>query len=161
MGRIIRVTGPLVVADEMRGSRMYEVVRVGELGLIGEIIRLEGDKAVIQVYEETAGVKPGEPVVGTGASLSVELGPGLLTSIYDGIQRPLEILREKSGDFIGRGITAPALPRDKKWHFTPKVKVGDKVVSGDIIGVVPETSIIEHKIMVPPGIEGEIVEIAE
>ena len=161
MGKVIRVTGPLVVADDMRGARMYEVVKVGELGLIGEIIRLEGDKAVIQVYEETAGLKPGEPVIGTGASLSVELGPGLLTSIYDGIQRPLEVLREKSGDFIARGLTAPALPRDKKWHFTPKVKVGDKVVAGDIIGVVPETSLIEHKIMVPPGIEGEIVEIAE
>nr|WP_228359804.1 MULTISPECIES: ATP synthase subunit A [Thermococcus] len=159
MGKIVRVTGPLVVADEMRGSRMYEVVRVGELGLIGEIIRLEGDKAVIQVYEETAGIKPGEPVMGTGASLSVELGPGLLTSIYDGIQRPLEILRSQSGDFIGRGLTAPALSRDKKWHFTPKVKVGDKVVGGDIIGVVPETSIIEHKIMIPPEIEGEIIEI--
>jgi len=159
MGKIVRVTGPLVVADEMRGSRMYEVVRVGELGLIGEIIRLEGDKAVIQVYEETAGIKPGEPVIGTGASLSVELGPGLLTSIYDGIQRPLEILRSQSGDFIGRGLTAPALSRDKKWHFTPKVKVGDKVVGGDVIGVVPETSIIEHKIMIPPGIEGEIIEI--
>nr|WP_200956728.1 ATP synthase subunit A [Thermococcus barophilus] len=161
MGKVIRVTGPLVVADNMRGARMYEVVKVGELGLIGEIIRLEGDKAVIQVYEETAGLKPGEPVIGTGTSLSVELGPGLLTSIYDGIQRPLEILREKSGDFIARGLTAPALPRDKKWHFTPKVKVGDKVVSGDIIGEVPETSLIVHKIMVPPGIEGEIVEIAE
>ena len=161
MGKIIRVTGPLVVADGMRGSRMYEVVRVGELGLIGEIIRLEGDTAVIQVYEETAGIKPGEPVIGTGASLSVELGPGLLTSIYDGIQRPLEILREKSGDFIARGLTAPALDREKKWHFTPKVKVGDKVVGGDILGVVPETSLIEHKIMVPPHVEGEIVEIAE
>nr|WP_202795442.1 ATP synthase subunit A [Thermococcus barophilus] len=161
MGKVIRVTGPLVVADNMRGARMYEVVKVGELGLIGEIIRLEGDKAVIQVYEETAGLKPGEPVIGTGASLSVELGPGLLTSIYDGIQRPLEVLREKSGDFIARGLTAPALPRDKKWHFTPKVKVGDKVVSGDIIGEVPETSLIVHKIMIPPGIEGEIVEIAE
>ncbi|AFK21935.1 V-type ATP synthase subunit A [Pyrococcus sp. ST04] len=160
-GRIIRVTGPLVVADGMKGAKMYEVVRVGELGLIGEIIRLEGDKAVIQVYEETAGLRPGEPVMGTGSSLSVELGPGLLTSIYDGIQRPLEVLREKSGDFIARGITAPALPRDKKWHFIPKVKVGDKVVGGDIIGEVPETSIIVHKIMVPPGIEGEIVEIAE
>ena len=160
-GRIIRVTGPLVVADGMKGAKMYEVVRVGELGLIGEIIRLEGDKAVIQVYEETAGVRPGEPVVGTGASLSVELGPGLLTSIYDGIQRPLEVIREKTGDFIARGVTAPALPRDKKWHFIPKAKVGDKVVGGDIIGEVPETSIIVHKIMVPPGIEGEIVEIAE
>ncbi|AEC51752.1 V-type ATP synthase subunit A [Pyrococcus sp. NA2] len=160
-GEIIRVTGPLVVAKGMKGAKMYEVVRVGELGLIGEIIRLEGDKAVIQVYEETAGVRPGEPVIGTGSSLSVELGPGLLTSIYDGIQRPLEVIREKTGDFITRGVTAPALPRDKKWHFIPKVKVGDKVVGGDIIGEVPETSIIVHKIMVPPGIEGEIVEIAE
>ncbi len=161
MGRIIRVTGPLVVADGMKGSKMYEVVRVGEMGLIGEIIRLEGDRAVIQVYEETAGVKPGEPVEGTGTSLAVELGPGLLTSIYDGIQRPLEILRTKSGDFIARGLTAPALPRDKRWHFTPKVKVGDRVVGGDVLGVVPETSIIEHRVLVPPGVEGEVVEIAE
>ncbi|CAI1492526.1 V-type ATP synthase alpha chain [Thermococcus nautili] len=161
MGRIIRVTGPLVVADGMRGSKMYEVVRVGEMGLIGEIIRLEGDKAVIQVYEETAGIRPGEPVEGTGSSLSVELGPGLLTSMYDGIQRPLEKLRELSGDFIARGLTAPALPRDKKWHFTPTVKVGDKVTGGDVLGTVPETSIIEHKILVPPWVEGEIVEIAE
>jgi len=160
MGRIIRVTGPLVVADGMKGSKMYEVVRVGEMGLIGEIIRLEGDRAVIQVYEETAGVKPGEPVEGTGTSLAVELGPGLLTSIYDGIQRPLEILRAKSGDFIARGLTAPALPRDKKWHFTPKVKVGDRVTGGDVLGVVPETSIIEHRVLVPPGVEGEVVEIA-
>ncbi len=151
MGRIIRVTGPLVVADGMKGSKMYEVVRVGEMGLIGEIIRLEGDKAVIQVYEETAGIRPGEPVEGTGASLSVELGPGLLTAMYDGIQRPLNVLRELSGDFIARGLTAPALPRDKKWHFTPKVKVGDKVTGGDILGVVPETSIIEHRILVPRG----------
>ncbi|WP_099209544.1 ATP synthase subunit A [Thermococcus henrietii] len=161
MGRIIRVTGPLVVADGMRGSKMYEVVRVGEMGLIGEIIRLEGDTAVIQVYEETSGIKPGEPVEGTGSSLSVELGPGLLTSMYDGIQRPLEKLRELSGDFIARGLTAPALPRDKKWHFTPTVKVGDKVTGGDVLGTVPETSIIEHKILVPPWVEGEIVEIAE
>jgi len=161
MGKIIRVTGPLVVADEMRGSKMYEVVKVGEMGLIGEIIRLEGDTAVIQVYEETAGIRPGEPVTGTNASLSVELGPGLLTSIYDGIQRPLESLREKSGDFISRGLSAPALPRDKKWKFTPKAKVGDKVVGGDVLGVVPETSLIEHKIMVPPGVEGELIEIAE
>ncbi|NJD98792.1 ATP synthase subunit A [Thermococcus sp. LS1] len=161
MGRIIRVTGPLVVADDMKGAKMYEVVRVGEMGLIGEIIRLEGDKAVIQVYEETAGIRPGEPVEGTGASLSVELGPGLLTAMYDGIQRPLNVLRDLSGDFIARGLTAPALPRDKKWHFTPKAKVGDKVVGGDILGVVPETSIIEHRILVPPWVEGEIVEIAE
>ncbi|WP_297091129.1 ATP synthase subunit A [Thermococcus sp.] len=161
MGRIIRVTGPLVVADGMKGSKMYEVVRVGEMGLIGEIIRLEGDKAVIQVYEETAGIRPGEPVEGTGASLSVELGPGLLTAMYDGIQRPLEVLRELSGDFIARGLTAPALPRDKKWHFTPKVKVGDKVTGGDILGVVPETSIIEHRVLVPPWVEGEVIEIVE
>ncbi len=161
MGRIIRVTGPLVVADGMKGSKMYEVVRVGEMGLIGEIIRLEDDKAVIQVYEETAGIRPGEPVEGTGASLSVELGPGLLTAMYDGIQRPLEVLRELSGDFIARGLTAPALPRDKKWHFTPKVKVGDKVTGGDILGVVPETSIIEHRVLVPPWVEGEVIEIVE
>ena len=161
MGKIIRVTGPLVVADEMKGSKMYEMVRVGEMGLIGEIIRLEGDKAVIQVYEETAGIKPGEPVEGTGASLSVELGPGLLTAMYDGIQRPLEVLRELSGDFIARGLTAPALPRDKKWHFTPTVKVGDKVTGGDVLGTVPETNIIEHKILVPPWVEGEVVEVVE
>ncbi len=161
MGRIIRVTGPLVVADGMRGSKMYEVVKVGEIGLIGEIIRLEGDKAVIQAYEETSGIKPGEEVVGTGASLSVELGPGLLTAMYDGIQRPLEVLRDKSGDFIARGLTAPALPRDKKWHFTPSVKPGDRVTGGDIIGSVPETGIIEHRILVPPGIEGEIVSVAD
>ncbi len=131
-----------------------------------EIIRLEGDRAVIQVYEETSGIRPGEPVEGTGASLSVELGPpGLLTSMYDGIQRPpLEALRKLSGDFIARGgLTAPPLPRDKKWHFTPKVKVGgDRVTGGDVLGVVPETSIIEHRILVPPGgVEGEVVEIAE
>ncbi|WP_297418626.1 ATP synthase subunit A [Thermococcus sp.] len=161
MGRIIRVTGPLVVADGMKGSKMYEVVRVGEMGLIGEIIRLESDRAVIQVYEETAGIRPGEPVEGTGASLSVELGPGLLTAMYDGIQRPLNTLRDLSGDFIARGLTAPALPRDKKWHFMPKVKVGDRVVGGDVLGVVPETSIIEHKILVPPGVEGEIIEVVE
>ena len=161
MGKIIRVTGPLVVADEMRGSKMYELVRVGKMGLIGEIIRLEGDRAVIQVYEETAGIRPGEPVEGTGASLSVELGPGLLTAMYDGTQRPLNALRELSGDFIARGLTAPALPRDKKWHFTPKVNVGDKVVGGDVLGVVPETSIIEHRVLVPPLVEGEVVEIVE
>ncbi|WP_297435696.1 ATP synthase subunit A [Thermococcus sp.] len=161
MGKIIRVTGPLVVADEMRGSKMYELVRVGEMGLIGEIIRLEGDRAVIQVYEETSGIRPGEPVEGTGASLSVELGPGLLTAMYDGIQRPLNVLRELSGDFIARGLTAPALPRDKKWHFNPKVKVGDKVVGGDVLGVVPETDIIEHRVLVPPGVEGEVVEVIE
>ncbi len=161
MGKIIRVTGPLVVADEMRGSKMYELVRVGKMGLIGEIIRLEGDRAVIQVYEETAGIRPGEPVEGTGASLSVELGPGLLTAMYDGTQRPLNALRELSGDFIARGLTAPALPRDKKWHFTPKVNVGDNITGGDVLGVVPETSIIEHRVLVPPWVEGEVVEIAE
>ncbi|NPA47426.1 MAG: ATP synthase subunit A [Thermococci archaeon] len=161
MGRIVRVTGPLVVADGMRGSKMYEVVRVGEIGLIGEIIRLEGDKAVIQVYEETSGIRPGETVEGTGASLSVELGPGLLTAMYDGIQRPLEVLREKSGDFIARGLSAPALPRDKKWHFTPTVKVGDRVTGGDVLGTVPETGIIEHRVLVPPGVEGEVVEVVE
>ncbi len=160
MGKIVRVTGPLVVAKGMRGSKMYEVVRVGEMGLIGEIIRLEGDKAVIQVYEETSGIKPGEVVEGTGASLSVELGPGLLTAMYDGIQRPLEVLRGESGDFIARGLSAPALPRDKRWHFTPSVEPGTRVTGGDVIGTVPETGIIEHKVLVPPGVEGELVDVA-
>ncbi len=160
MGKIVRVTGPLVVAKGMRGSKMYEVVRVGEMGLIGEIIRLEGDKAVIQVYEETSGIKPREVVEGTGASLSVELGPGLLTAMYDGIQRPLEVLRGESGDFIARGLSAPALPRDKRWHFTPSVEPGTRVTGGDVIGTVPETGIIEHKVLVPPGVEGELVDVA-
>ncbi len=159
IGRVIKVSGPLVVAENMTGAKMYDVVRVSEQGLIGEIIELKGDLASIQVYEETGGMGPGEPVHLTGSPLSVELGPGLLTSIYDGIQRPLDIIVQKAGDFISRGVTADKLPRDKKWDFKPVAKVGDKLIAGDILGTVQETSIIEHKIMVPPGISGEVVSI--
>jgi len=160
IGRIIRVAGPVVVAKGMRGSQMYELVRVGELNLIGEIIRLQEDLATVQVYEETSGLRPGEKVVGTGQLLSVELGPGLLTQIYDGIQRPLEIIKGSTGDFIARGVSAPALPRDKKWLFAPKAKAGSKVVGGDVLGEVPETPLVTHKVMVPPDVEGRLEEIA-
>jgi len=159
VGRVIKVSGPLVVAENMSGSRMFDVVHVSEKRLIGEIIELSGELASIQVYEETGGMGPGEPVYLTGAPLSVELGPGLLTSIYDGIQRPLDVIAKAEGDFITRGATADKLPRDKKWKLVPKVKVGQKVVGGDIVGTVQETSIIEHRIMVPPGIAGEIISI--
>ncbi len=160
-GKIIKIAGPVIKAEGMKGSMMYEVVRVGEEKLMGEIIQLEGDIATIQVYEETAGLKPGEPVYGTGAPLSVELGPGILKQMYDGVQRPLEVIRKESGTFITRGVEVPSLDRKKKWEFTPLVKEGDKVVGGDFLGEVPETELITHKIMVPPGIEGEVVEIAK
>lgn len=160
-GRIVKVSGPLVVAEGMSGSRMYDVAYVGEQKLLGEIIELRGDRASIQVYEETSGVGPGDPVFGTGMPLSVELGPGLIESIFDGIERPLDKIREAAGDFITRGIIIPALPRDKKWDFKPVVKKGEYVEEGDIIGEVQETTLVKHKIMVPPGIFGEIVEIKE
>ncbi len=160
-GRIVKVSGPLVVAENMFGSKMYDVVRVGEPKLVGEIIGLDEDKAFIQVYEDTAGIGPGEPVFPTYEPLSVELGPGLIESIFDGIQRPLSIIKEKVGHFITRGIEIPALPRDKEWDFKPLVKKGDTVEEGDIIGEVDETVLIKHKIMVPPGIKGEVVEIKE
>ncbi|MEM2795745.1 MAG: ATP synthase subunit A [Candidatus Hadarchaeales archaeon] len=159
MGKIIRITGPVVIAEGMEGSKMYEMVRVGEEGLIGEIIGLQGGKAVIQVYEETTGIRPGEKVEGTGSPLSVELGPGLASSIYDGIQRPLEVIKSQVGDFIVRGVSAPALPRDKKWEFVPKVKKGQEIKEGFIIGTVKETEIVEHRILVPPGISGTVREI--
>ena len=158
-GRIIKVSGPLVVASGMPDARMYDVVRVGERGLIGEVIELRGDKASIQVYEETGGIGPGEKVETTGLPLSVELGPGLLRSIYDGIQRPLNVIYGLSGDYIARGVEVPGLDRKIKWEMTPKVAVGDSLVSGDIFGTVQETEIIEHRLMVPPGLQGEVVEI--
>ena len=142
MGSLIKISGPVVVAEGMRGSKMYDVVKVGTEKLTGEIIRLSGDTATIQVYEDTAGIRPGEPVENTGEPLSVELAPGLLQSIYDGIQRPLEILMKESGSFIGRGIVASPLDKKKKWDFEPKVKKGDTVKRGDIIGTVQETSVI-------------------
>lgn len=160
-GKIIRVAGPLVVAAECLGAKMYDMVKVGRLGLIGEIIELKNDRAYIQVYEDTTGVGPGEPVLLTEKPLSVELGPGLLGSIYDGIQRPLNIIRARHGDFISRGIEVPALSREKKWEFRPLKKKGEAVVPGDIIGYVQETPLIQHRIMVPVGVEGEIVDIKE
>lgn len=158
-GFISRISGPVVYAHEMRGSRLYDVVRVGHEQLNGEIIRLDADEAVIQVYEDTSGLQVGEEVVNTESPLSVELGPGIISSIYDGIQRPLPVLMEKSGDFISRGITAPGLDRDRKWEFTPSVKQGDTVVAGDVVGTVHEYH-IEHKIMVPPNVSGKVTEIA-
>jgi len=160
-GRIIRVSGPLVVAEGMKGSRMYDVVYVSDKKLMGEIIELKGEIASIQVYEETGGIGVGEPVYPTGAPLSVELGPGLIESIYDGVQRPLDKIREMAGDFITRGIHIPGLVRKKKWKFSPKVKEGEEVEPGDILGVVQETVLVEHRILVPPGIKGKIVEISE
>ena len=157
-GTISRISGPVIIAKGMRGSRMYDVVNVGAESLRGEIIRLEGDEAVIQVYEDTTGLTLGENVENTGDPLSVELGPGLLSSIYDGVQRPLAVLLEKSGDFIGRGITAPGLDRKKKWTFIPKVKTGDRISSGDIIGTVAEFQ-FEHRIVVPPKIAGTVTDI--
>jgi V/A-type H+/Na+-transporting ATPase subunit A len=159
-GRIVKVSGPLVLAEGMKTSKMYDVVRVGEEKLVGEIIRLDGETASIQVYEETEGLKVGDPVFGTGEPLVVELGPGLLSNIFDGIQRPLSRLEEK-GDFIQRGIQMPALDRGKKWEFKPVVKKGVSVEGGDVIGEVQETPLLLHKIMVPPGLSGEITELKE
>jgi len=157
--KIIKVAGPVVVAKGLKNAKMYDVVKVSGQKLIGEIIELNKDLATIQVYEETSGIGPGEPVFSTDMPLSVELGPGLISSIYDGIQRPLDILKSTSGNFITRGAEAHAVDRKKKWDFEPTSKKGDKVVSGDIIGSVQESSIVKHKIMVPYGIQGEIKEI--
>lgn len=157
--KIIKVAGPVVVAQGLKNAKMYDVVKVSGQKLIGEIIELNKDLATIQVYEETSGIGPGEPVFSTGMPLSVELGPGLISSIYDGIQRPLDILKATSGNFITRGAEAHAIDRKKKWNFEPTSKKGDKVIPGDIIGTVQESTIIKHKIMVPYGIKGEIIEI--
>jgi len=156
-GTIVKVAGPLVVSTGMSGVRMYDVVLVSELRLVGEVVQLDGDRASIQVYEETGGIGPGEPVYTTGIPLSVELGPGLMSSIYDGIQRPLAVIREKTGDFITRGVRADGLDRARKWEFTPKFKPGDEVVPGDILGVCPETALVEHRVMVPPEVKGKLV----
>jgi len=161
MGKIWKISGPVVIAEDMRGSQVYEVVDVGDERLTGEIIGLERDKAVIQVYEDTVGLKVGEPVTGTGHILMVELGPGLVGNIYDGVQRSLVTMMDDIGDFLVRGVRTDALDRKKKWHFTPSVKAGDAVQEGDIIGAVPETGLIEHRIMVPIGTQGTILEIAE
>ncbi|MDD5448181.1 MAG: V-type ATP synthase subunit A [Actinomycetota bacterium] len=158
-GQIVKVSGPVVEAGNMRGARMYDVAHVGEMELIGEIIRLEGDKATVQVYEETGGLSIGEPVVSSEEPLMVELGPGLLSSIYDGVQRRLPELSEKFGDFITRGTTSDPLERDKEWEFVPTAKVGDVVSEGDVLGYVQETKVIKHFIMVPPSKGGTLAEI--
>jgi V/A-type H+-transporting ATPase subunit A len=158
-GKIIRVAGPLVVASGCLGAKMYDMVKIGALGLIGEIIELREDRAFIQVYEDTTGIGPDEPVYLTGKPLSVELGPGLVSSIYDGIQRPLDIIRESEGDFVTRGVEVPALDRKKKWEFLPLVDKGRQVQTGDFLGEVEETPLIKHKIMVPTGATGKVVEI--
>ncbi len=158
-GKIVKISGPLVIAEGMREANMFDVVRVGEDKLIGEIIEMHGDRASIQVYEETAGLGRGEKVVSTGAPLSVELGPGIVTNIYDGIQRPLEKMREVCGSNIQRGIDLPALDREKKWKFTASVKSGTEVSGGDVLGYVDETEVIRHKIMVPPTVHGTVKEL--
>jgi len=161
MGKIWKISGPVVIAEGMRGSQVYEVVDVGDEKLTGEIIGLERDKAVIQVYEDTIGLRVGEPVTGTGHILMVELGPGLVGNIYDGVQRSLVTMMDDIGDFLVRGVRTDPLDRKKKWHFTPSVNIGDTVQEGDIIGSVPETGLIEHRIMVPIGTQGTILEISE
>ncbi|TDP59626.1 V-type ATP synthase subunit A [Aminicella lysinilytica] len=160
-GKIVKISGPLVVASGMQDADMYDVVRVGDLGLIGEIIEMREDMASIQVYEDTAGLGPGAPVVTTGAQLSVELGPGLIENIYDGIQRPLEVMYEAYGSNITRGVQAPSLDRDKKWEFKPTASAGDQVEAGDVLGTVQETAVVQQKIMVPVGVSGTIETIEE
>jgi V/A-type H+-transporting ATPase subunit A len=155
-GKIDKIAGPLVVAGGMQDARMYDVVFVSDDRLIGEIIELKGDRASIQVYEETGGLKPGQPVYGTGKPLSLELGPGLLTAIYDGIQRPLDKVREQAGDWITRGVNIPGLDHEKEWEFTAVLQEGEEVSGGEVIGTVPETDLIEHRVMVPPGVEGKV-----
>lgn len=160
-GKIVKVAGPLIVAEGLKNCKMFDVVRVSDKNLIGEIIELRGDRASIQVYEETGGLGTGEDVVSTNEPLSVELGPGIIEGIYDGIQRPLNKLVEATGDRIARGVSMSALDREKKWKFVPKVAKGDKVSAGDIIGTVQENKVVEHRIMVPFGIEGTVSKISE
>ena len=157
----MKVAGPLVIAEGMRDANMFDMVRVAKSRLIGEIIEMHGDRASIQVYEETSGLGPGEPVESTGVPMSVELGPGLIASIYDGIQRPLDVIRNLSGDRLIRGVEVPSLSREKKWHFTPSVQPGEQVSAGDVLGTVQETDIVLHKVMVPPGKGGTVKTIAE
>lgn len=160
VGRIIKVSGPLVVAEGMEDANVYDVVEVSKSKLIGEIIEMRGDRASIQVYEETTGIGPGDEVRSTGSPLSIELGPGMLEQMFDGIQRPLEALQAKAGDFLLRGVSVHSLDREKKWDFVPCVKVGDEVSEGNILGTVQETTVVTHKIMTPPAVRGKVVEIA-
>ena len=159
VGKVIKVSGPLVVAEGMEDANVYDVVEVSDNKLIGEIIEMRGDRASIQVYEETTGIGPGDDVYSTGSPLSIELGPGMLEQMFDGIQRPLEALQAKAGDFLLRGVSVSRLDREKRWDFVPTVNVGDEVSEGNIIGTVQETTVVSHKIMVPPAVSGKIVEI--
>ena len=161
IGTVVKISGPLVVAEGMRDANMFDVVRVSDTRLIGEIIEMHGDRASVQVYEETAGLGTGAKVESTGEPMSAELGPGLIKSIYDGIQRPLAAIRAVSGNNLARGVEVPSLDREALWKFTPTVKAGDKVSGGDIIGTVPETDIVLHKIMVPNGVEGTVKSVSE
>ncbi len=161
MGKIVRIAGPVVTAEDIQGAKMYDVVRVGELGLVGEIIRIEGNRSTIQVYEDTSGLRPNEKVDTTGRPLSVLLGPGIMKSIYDGIQRPLDVIRSSGGDFIRRGLYPDPVDMNKYWDFIPTAKKGEHLTGGDILGKVQETSLIENRVMVPPGIEGDLVSIDE
>ena len=160
-GKTTKISGPLIIAEGMSDAKLYDVVRVSEKGLVGEVIELRGDKASIQVYEETSGLGPGEDVYSTGEPLSAELAPGLITGIFDGIQRPLTTLYFKYGERISRGVSVNNLDRERKWKFIPKAKVGDNVKAGDVLGIVNETEIVEHRIMVPFGYEGKILSIAD
>lgn len=154
-GTIAKISGPLVVAGGMSGACMYDVVRVGSIGLVGEIIELKGDTASIQVYEETSGLMPGEPVVSTGEPLSVELGPGLIEQFYDGVQRPLKAIEDVAqSPYISRGIAVPAVDRKRRWSFEPRKAEGDQVLPGDVLGVVQETVLVEHRVLVPHGVRG-------
>ncbi|MCI4338940.1 MAG: V-type ATP synthase subunit A [Thermoplasmata archaeon] len=160
MGVVGRVSGPVVIAEGLAGAKMFDVVRVGSLGLVGEIIRLVGGTATVQVYEDTTGIRPGDPVENTGQALSVELGPGLLKSIYDGVQRPLDVIQKSLGDFITRGFVAPPLDEKAKWDFTATLAAGTEVTAGAVLGTVQETPLILHKIMIPPGVEGTVTKLA-
>lgn len=161
IGKILKVSGPLVIAEGMRDANMFDVVRVSDKRLIGEIIEMHGDKASVQVYEETSGLGTGEPVESIGEPMSVELGPGLIGSIFDGIQRPLDDIMKISGNNLARGVEVASLKRELKWEFTPSVKVGDNLVAGDVIGITKETDVVVHKIMVPPNLSGTVKEIKE
>lgn len=158
-GKIIKIAGPVVVANGMKGVKMYEVVKVGDQGLIGEVIQLKGDTATIQVYEETSGIGPGAKVIPTGRSLSVELGPGIIGNIYDGIMRPLDALKKQTGHFLTRGISADSIDHKKKWSFKPTIKAGEEITQGTIIGEVQESPTVKQKIMIPPGINGKLQSI--
>jgi V/A-type H+-transporting ATPase subunit A len=160
-GKTVKISGPLIIAEGMADAKLYDVVRVSNKGLIGEIIELRGDKASIQVYEETSGLGPGEDVYSTNEPLSAELAPGLITSIFDGIQRPLSTLYFKYGDRISRGVSVNNLDREKNWAFIPRVKAGDTVREGDILGIVNETEIVEHRILVPRGMSGKVISVEE